>query len=188
MSRCYLITGTDTGIGKTTVAIAIAAALRRRGRDVGVLKPAETGCAPGADGTPLAADAERLRWFAGRTEPAEAICPFPLREPLAPALAARRQGLALSLEQLAARRQRRRQWLAERKRADRLRRLGASGEPTEAFGIGRERRPIGAGRAAGLGRLQDSDVTTSAPEGRRDGDRDGCFSDTRVGTGDQVTA
>ena len=59
----YLITGTDTGIGKTTVACAIAAALRRRGRDVGVMKPAETGCVSDAHGISHAADAERLRWF-----------------------------------------------------------------------------------------------------------------------------
>lgn len=100
--RCYLITGTDTGIGKTTVACAIAAALRRRGVDVGVLKPAETGCEPGPDGTPHASDAARLRWFAGRSEAVEAICPFRLREPLAPALAARRQGVELDLERVAA--------------------------------------------------------------------------------------
>ena len=47
VARSLLITGTDTGIGKTTVASAIAAALRRRGRDVGVIKPVETGCRAG---------------------------------------------------------------------------------------------------------------------------------------------
>lgn len=102
MIRCFLITGTDTGIGKTTVACAIAAALRRAGRDVGVLKPAETGCAPGPDGSPLAVDAQRLRFFAGRSDPLDAVCPFPLRDPLAPALAARRQGIALDFEVIAA--------------------------------------------------------------------------------------
>lgn len=100
--RGYLITGTDTGIGKTTVACAIAAALRRRGVDVGVMKPAETGCEPGPDGGPQAADAARLCWFAGRSEPLDAICPFRLREPLAPALAARREGVELDLERIAA--------------------------------------------------------------------------------------
>jgi hypothetical protein len=63
-----------------------------------------------------------------------------------------------------------------------------AGEPAKAFGVGRERLPVGAGRAAGLSRLQDSDVTSSAPEGRRDGDRDGGLADTGVGTGDQETA
>jgi dethiobiotin synthetase len=40
----YFITGTDTGVGKTIVAGAIAAALSARGVKVGVMKPAETGC------------------------------------------------------------------------------------------------------------------------------------------------
>jgi dethiobiotin synthetase len=98
---CHLITGTDTGIGKTTVACSIAAALRRRGIDVGVLKPAESGCPTAADGTPEPADALRLRWFAGRDDPLDVICPYPLREPLAPALAARRQGVLLELSRIA---------------------------------------------------------------------------------------
>ncbi|MBI4336074.1 MAG: AAA family ATPase, partial [Candidatus Omnitrophica bacterium] len=37
------ITGTDTGVGKTVVAAAIAAALKARGVDVGVMKPVATG-------------------------------------------------------------------------------------------------------------------------------------------------
>jgi dethiobiotin synthetase len=101
LSRCFLITGTDTGIGKTTVACAIAAALRRRGCDVGVMKPAETGCQPGPDGRPHASDAERLLWFAGRSDPVDTVCPFRLRDPLAPALAARREGVDLDLDHIA---------------------------------------------------------------------------------------
>ena len=33
------ITGTDTGVGKTTIAAALASLIRRRGVDVGVMKP-----------------------------------------------------------------------------------------------------------------------------------------------------
>lgn len=102
LTSCYLITGTDTGIGKTTVACAIAAALRRRGVDVGVMKPAETGCPTDADGVPQPADAIQLRWFAGRDDRLEVVCPNPLREPLAPALAARRQGVVLDPSRIAA--------------------------------------------------------------------------------------
>jgi dethiobiotin synthetase len=42
MRGCF-VTGTDTGAGKTVVAAAIAATLRSRGIDVGVLKPVITG-------------------------------------------------------------------------------------------------------------------------------------------------
>ena len=33
------ITGTDTGVGKTTIAAALASLIRRRGVNVGVMKP-----------------------------------------------------------------------------------------------------------------------------------------------------
>jgi dethiobiotin synthetase len=44
MAKGLFITGTDTGVGKTFVAGALATLLRARGIDVGVMKPAETGC------------------------------------------------------------------------------------------------------------------------------------------------
>jgi dethiobiotin synthetase len=100
VARSFLITGTDTGIGKTTVASALAAALRRRGHDVGVIKPVETGCRPGADGLLIAEDAQQLAWAARRDEPLERICPYRLRAPLAPSVAARREGIRLELSAL----------------------------------------------------------------------------------------
>ena len=41
-----LITGTDTGVGKTLVGCGLAAVLSAQGKTVGVMKPCETGCAP----------------------------------------------------------------------------------------------------------------------------------------------
>ena len=49
-ARGIFVTGTDTGVGKTLVACALAATLQRRGLRVAVMKPVETGC-------PLAEDA-----------------------------------------------------------------------------------------------------------------------------------
>lgn len=100
MARGFLISGTDTGVGKTTVASAIAAALRRRGRRVGVIKPVETGCEEAADGSLVPGDALQLRWAAGRDDPLDLICPYRLRDPLAPAVAARRAGLHIDLASL----------------------------------------------------------------------------------------
>lgn len=71
--------------------------MRRRGRDIGVIKPVETGCEPGADGSRVAADAEQLRWAAGRNDPLERVCPWRFQEPLAPSVAARREGVRLDL-------------------------------------------------------------------------------------------
>lgn len=41
--KSYFITGTDTGVGKTTVTAALAACLKKIGIDVGVMKPIATG-------------------------------------------------------------------------------------------------------------------------------------------------
>ena len=88
------VTGTDTGVGKTFVACALAHALRRRGRAVGVVKPVETG----VDDTPD--DASRLAAAAGDPSSLDDVCPYRLRAPLAPAVAARREGVAIDVDRL----------------------------------------------------------------------------------------
>lgn len=98
MSRGFLVTGIDTGIGKTLVGCALAAALSRRLR-VGVLKPAETGCAE-AGGELRPDDALRLRAAAGADLGLDLVCPFRYAEPLAPWLAAERAGRAVSLARI----------------------------------------------------------------------------------------
>jgi dethiobiotin synthetase len=90
------ITGTDTGVGKTFVACALATALRARGRRVSVMKPIETGVA----GEPE--DAVRLRDAAGDPAALDDICPYRLRAPLAPAIAARLEGVRIDLDRLVA--------------------------------------------------------------------------------------
>lgn len=83
----FLITGTDTGVGKTTVGGGIAAGFRELGLRVGVMKPAETGCERrGGELVPL--DAIALRAAAGAVEPLDLICPYRYATPLAPAAAA----------------------------------------------------------------------------------------------------
>lgn len=81
------ITGTDTGVGKTYVAAAIAGALRQQGVDVGVMKPVETGC-PFRDGRLAPADALTLMNAAGVDDPLELVNPYRLVLPLAPSVAA----------------------------------------------------------------------------------------------------
>jgi dethiobiotin synthetase len=83
----FLISGTDTGVGKTTVACSLAALYRRRGMRVGVMKPAETGCVT-RDGQMMALDAIALRAAAVSNDAIEAICPYRYATPLAPAAAA----------------------------------------------------------------------------------------------------
>jgi dethiobiotin synthetase len=96
----YFVTGTDTGVGKTVVACALAAALAAQGRRVGVVKPFETGCESGKDGRLIPSDATLLKFFSACDEPLDRICPYRWAEPLAPAVAARRAGEAIDLDAL----------------------------------------------------------------------------------------
>jgi len=98
--RALFITGTDTGIGKTTVACAIAAALAADGARVGVVKPVETGCNEGRDGKFVPEDAVRLRYFSGCREPLAAICPYRALAPLAPSVALAAEGCDIDLGEL----------------------------------------------------------------------------------------
>lgn len=86
------VTGTDTGVGKTLVACALARTLRARGVDVGVQKPAETGVGPAG---PL--DALALRAAAGADDPLEDVCPEPRALPAAPAVAGEAEGRPIDL-------------------------------------------------------------------------------------------
>src|SRR4051812_47299506 len=83
----FLVTGTDTGIGKTLVAGGLAAAFARRGRAVGVMKPFATG-ARTLRGRLVSDDARFLRKAAGVDDSLDLINPICLKPPLAPAMAA----------------------------------------------------------------------------------------------------
>jgi len=88
------ITGTDTGVGKTLVAGAIASWFHQRGARVAVLKPAATGCVRRREGL-VSEDAEFLAHCADARHPLDLICPQRYAEPLAPAVAADRAGQPL---------------------------------------------------------------------------------------------
>ena len=87
-----LVTGTDTGVGKTVVTAALLLGLRARGVKAVGFKPAETGMAPGET-----ADSELLAQASGVDEPLARPL-LRLAEPLAPAIAADRAGVALAAE------------------------------------------------------------------------------------------
>jgi dethiobiotin synthetase len=94
-----LVTGTDTGVGKTVIAAALLLALRAAGvRAIG-FKPAETGVDPTQPGL---ADSEILARASAVAHPAAAPL-LRLPEPLAPAVAASRAGVELDLEESEAR-------------------------------------------------------------------------------------
>src|SRR5688572_18884229 len=80
----FLVTGTDTGVGKTVVAVGLVLALRARGRRAIGFKPVETGVEPGAP-----SDSEMLSRASEQNE-GLAKPLVSLREALAPAVAAER--------------------------------------------------------------------------------------------------
>ncbi len=101
MGSGILITGTDTGVGKTFFTCALATLLRSHGYIVGVMKPAETGCEM-RDGDLFPADAWRLKRVSACSEPIETICPYRFAEPLAPSIAAERAGVKIDIDRMLA--------------------------------------------------------------------------------------
>src|SRR5439155_2458901 len=89
-----LVTGTDTGIGKTLIAGAIAAWLRSQGSRVGVFKPMASGCVRRREGL-VSEDAEFLAHCADSPHPLDVIAPVRFAEALAPAVAAQRMKEAI---------------------------------------------------------------------------------------------
>jgi dethiobiotin synthetase len=88
-----LITGTDTGVGKTWIGRALASALVKAGRPVVAIKPVETGC---SDTTAMREDGALLAAATGQAEPRRALYRF--AAPLPPALAADVAGEAIDLD------------------------------------------------------------------------------------------
>ena len=81
----YFVTGTDTGVGKTRVTVALAAELRARGQRVIAAKPCESG---GGDDAVLI----------GRAAGHPPICLYRFAPPLAPGVAAEAQGISIDLD------------------------------------------------------------------------------------------
>ncbi len=96
--RGLFVTGTDTGVGKTVLAAALAAALRADGVDVAAFKPVVTGLdEPEAD---RPADHELLAAAAGR--PAGEVTAHRFGPAVSPHLAAELAGTALDPSALVA--------------------------------------------------------------------------------------
>jgi dethiobiotin synthetase len=86
MAKGYFITGTDTGVGKTLVAGGIAAILKNKGINVGVMKPIATGC-KWINNRLISEDAVFLKLSAEVEDDYELINPISLEQPLAPTVA-----------------------------------------------------------------------------------------------------
>ncbi len=88
-NKGIFVAGTDTGVGKTFIAGGLAAALRKKGVNVGVFKPFESGVGSGHE------DYKYLREMSGSQDPDDWICPYRFDEALAPEVAAKRAGVEI---------------------------------------------------------------------------------------------
>ncbi len=96
MGEVVLVTGTDTGVGKTVAAAWLAWRASQRG-SVALIKAAQTGADPKVDGD----EAFYRAALSGVDVAIETLAAFP--EPLAPSIAARRAGRRVDFEGLAGR-------------------------------------------------------------------------------------
>ena len=96
MGFAVFVTGTDTEVGKSVIAGGLALAFRERGIDVGVMKPAVTGCRT-RKGQCTAEDVDFLVKASGSEDNPGLICPYMLRDPLAPEVAADREGARIDI-------------------------------------------------------------------------------------------
>jgi len=96
MTRSWFVTGTDTGVGKTYVSVAMLHALRGRGLRAVGMKPVASGCDRTADGW---RNEDALALFAASDPlPAYAdVNPYALPAATAPQLAARDADVAVEL-------------------------------------------------------------------------------------------
>jgi dethiobiotin synthetase len=97
------ITATNTDVGKTVITGAIAAAIKARGIDSGVMKPLASGGVVSSDGKLQSEDANFLIQAAGITKDKQhlvnSIC---LKPALTPAVAALQNGVAIDMNQVIA--------------------------------------------------------------------------------------
>jgi dethiobiotin synthetase len=95
------ITATDTEVGKTVITGAIAAGLKKRGLDIGVMKPVASGGITSAAGEIVAEDATFLMRAAQVAEEERGLVnPVCLAPALTPAVAARISGITVDISKI----------------------------------------------------------------------------------------
>ncbi len=119
-ARGLMVTGTDTDVGKTVVAGAIARSLRLAGQAVEVFKPIASGCRIDVRHKLTSADTDFLSACAESKRTLAEITPIRFREALAPNVAAARADRPIDLQAV----------------FDAYARLTESGDPIIVEGVG----------------------------------------------------
>lgn len=96
--RGVFVTGTDTGVGKTRVAVALIRALRGQGLRVAAMKPVSAGSAPGELNEDVAALLQASNVVADLCD----VNPYAFAPAIAPHIAAHQAGMRIELDVIAA--------------------------------------------------------------------------------------
>jgi dethiobiotin synthetase len=97
----FFITGTDTGVGKTRITLAVMRALQLQGLRIAGMKPVASGCEMTAEGM-RNDDALLLQNYASERSPYDVINPYAFAPPIAPHLAAARCGVTIEFTRIIA--------------------------------------------------------------------------------------
>ena len=97
-ARGYFVTGTDTGVGKTRVAVALVHALRAQGLRVAPMKPVAAGCVAGG----LNDDVVALVAAANVSADLADVNPYSFTPAIAPHIAAAQAGVHIDPDAIAA--------------------------------------------------------------------------------------
>lgn len=97
-ARGLFVTGTDTGVGKTRVAVALVRALQAQGLRVAAMKPVAAGSAPGE----LNEDVAALVAAADVAAELGDVNPYSFTDPIASHIAAQESGVRIELDVVSA--------------------------------------------------------------------------------------
>jgi dethiobiotin synthetase len=95
----YFITGTDTDVGKTLIALGVIEKLKQEGYRVGAIKPVAAGCECTANGL-RNGDAVQLHQQCNVVLDYNAINPYPFAPAIAPHIAAADAGVRVDMENI----------------------------------------------------------------------------------------
>lgn len=113
MTRAVFIAGTDTGVGKTRVSVALLRALGRRDISANGMKPIATGAyhdlsrdprlaQNGEDRAIIADDTRMIFAHCAQIDVIEDVTPYSFEAAVSPHIAARRAGVTIDLDRIAA--------------------------------------------------------------------------------------
>lgn len=97
--RAFFVVGTDTDVGKTTIACALLHLAKQQGLSTLATKPVASGCTSTIDGL-RNNDALYLQAQCSENAPYELINPFAFKPAIAPHIAAAQSGINLSVSKL----------------------------------------------------------------------------------------